>query len=301
MCGKNVRKKTLREKRIIDRAERECFLKQERSTDLKQIFVRTESKDARSEQQRRCSPVMVHIPHSSTVIPDDEIDHFVADELEGELLKMTDHYCDDLFDCEHDKLVFPVSRLVCDVERFRDDAREPMAACGMGFAYTHGSGLQKIRELTPGHKLGIETCYYAPHHNEFECMVQRRVREHGKCLIIDGHSFPGKALPYEMDDRKERPDICVGSDAYHTSRELSDMTKEFFEGKGYKVAINDPFSGSIVPMSYYQKNPDVQSVMIEINRRLYMDGNGQRSNRFFSIQRTVSALLKKLEGWQCSA
>ena len=296
MCGINVRKRCCA-KRIIDRAERECFLKQERSTDLKQIFVRTESKDERSEQQKRCSPVMVHIPHSSTVIPDDEIDHFIAGELEGELLKMTDHYCDDLFDCEHDKLVFPVSRLVCDVERFRDDAREHMAACGMGFAYTHGSGLQKIRELTPDHKLGIETCYYAPHHNEFECMVQRRVREHGKCLIIDGHSFPGKALPYEMDDRTERPDICVGSDAYHTSRELSDMTKEFFEGKGYKVAVNDPFSGSIVPMSYYQKNPDVQSVMIEINRDLYMDAAARKTNGYAKVKRDVGEYLDRISKW----
>lgn len=50
---------------------------------------------------------------------------------------MTDHYCDDLFACEHDKLIFPYSRLVCDVERLRNDEYEPMVDRGMRFAYTH--------------------------------------------------------------------------------------------------------------------------------------------------------------------
>ena len=44
---------------------------------------------------------------------------------------MTDWYTDELFDFGFgDRLVYPVSRLVCDPERFRDDEREEMAQIG---------------------------------------------------------------------------------------------------------------------------------------------------------------------------
>lgn len=41
---------------------------------------------------------------------------------------MTDHYCDDLYDTGGKMIRFPVSRLVCDPERFRDDSEEIMAS-----------------------------------------------------------------------------------------------------------------------------------------------------------------------------
>ena len=109
----------------------------ERSTDLKQIFVRTSTKEEACKWAEYHSPVMIHVPHSSTLVPKEDMKNFIGDELEGELLRMTDHYCDDLFKCKHDMLVFPYSRLVCDVERFKDDKDEPMAAIGMGFADEH--------------------------------------------------------------------------------------------------------------------------------------------------------------------
>ena len=240
------------------------------------------------------SPVVIHVPHASVLIPDDEMDAFIIDDLDDELLKMTDHYCDELFECKHEMLKFAYSRLVCDVERFRDDKNEPMAARGMGFAYTHGSSLQKIRELSPDHRYyGIELCYYKPHHDELECMVRRRLVEHKRCLIIDGHSFPGEPLPYEMNVSLDRPDICIGTDKYHTSESLIEKTKQFFEGKGYRVAVNSPFSGSIVPQKYYRKDSRVQSIMIEINRDLYMDNQANKTEGFAIIK---SDLREYLDG-----
>ena len=55
---------------------------------------------------------------------------------------MTDAYTDELFPmtpAEAGRLIFLLSRLVCDVERFPSDEHEPMAARGMGVAYTRTS------------------------------------------------------------------------------------------------------------------------------------------------------------------
>ena len=38
----------------------------------------------------------------------------------------------------------------------------------------------------------------------------------------------------------------------------------------YSSARNGPFSGTIVPLKHYRKDQRVQSLMIEINRKLYV-------------------------------
>lgn len=276
----------------------------------------------------RPSPVIIHVPHASTVIPEEERDCFVTDDLEGEILRMTDHCCDDLFEWGRDMIVFPYSRLVCDVERFRDDSRETMAGLGMGFAYTHGSDLRRIRVLTPEHKLHrIERGLYDPHHEELERMVERKLREHGRCLIIDAHSFPAEPLPYERymagersgvggGDRSDRrgdrsgthggdrsdarggavrPDICIGTDDYHTCAELREKTVTFFEARGYRVAVNDPFAGALVPERFYRKDPRVQSVMIEVNRKLYIDADARKTDGYAGIKRDLGEYLAGLD------
>jgi N-formylglutamate amidohydrolase len=62
--------------------------------------------------------------------------------LDTELLRMTDSYTDELFPAtpvEADRVIFPLSRLVCDVERFPSDEDEPKTARGMGVAYVRTS------------------------------------------------------------------------------------------------------------------------------------------------------------------
>ena len=47
-----------------------------------------------------------------------------------------------------------------------------------------------------------------------------------------------------------------------------------FEAFGYRVAIDSPFSGTIVPLKHYHKDKRVESVMIEVNRSLYASPSG---------------------------
>ena len=80
--------------------------------------------------------MILHIPHASTDTFEKE---FLCD-LKLELERMTDADTDKLFSHpEATRIVFPVSRLICDVERFEDDAVEPMAKKGMGVCYTSNS------------------------------------------------------------------------------------------------------------------------------------------------------------------
>ncbi len=90
------------------------------------------------------------------------------------------------------------------------------------------------------------------------------------CLIIDGHSFPALPLPYELNQTVFRPDFCIGTDDFHTPEELVARVEKILESCGYSTAWNQPFSGTIVPMKHYNKDQRVQSLMIEINRWLYL-------------------------------
>ncbi len=240
---------------------------------------------------KKRSPIVVNVPHSSTFIPEEERRFFAAEKLDRELLVMTDHYCDDLYDAGYEMIRFPVSRLVCDFERFRDDDTEIMSKKGMGACYISCSDLSTLRKISPAHKEHILKRYYDSYHRVLELAVEERLGQYGYCIIIDGHSFPERPLPYEYDQSPDRPDICIGTDEYHTPREVAELLRSIFEDMGFSVSENAPFAGALVPMRYYQKDKRVMSVMIEINRRLYMNRQGEITAGYERIKEAVSTAL----------
>ena len=77
------------------------------------------------------SPIVLHLPHASTLIPEDLWgEFFLSDqELQEELNRITDHATDVIFQKafpEAKAIVFPVSRLVVDPEHFLDYHQELM-------------------------------------------------------------------------------------------------------------------------------------------------------------------------------
>lgn len=221
-------------------------------------------------------PIVLHIPHASTIIPDDVRASFLTDDaqLELELLRVTDHYTDDIFAVPVQAaamVVYQVSRLVCDPERFCSDPDEPMAARGLGVIYTKRHDLGSLRvSPSPAEREALLNRFYRPHHRALEDAVAQSIAAHDRCLVIDCHSFPGVPLPYESDP-DARPDICIGTDRFHTPDRLRDAAVRAFADAGLSVMVNRPFAGALVPVSRYHQDRRVTAIMIEINRRLYMD------------------------------
>ncbi len=244
---------------------------------------------------RKESPIVINVPHSSLVIPEEEMQFFEKPRLIRELVAMTDHCCDDLFDTEHEMLVFPVSRLVCDFERFRDDEKEIMARKGMGAVYTRCSDMSLLRTIDSGNKERILRTYYDKYHYKLERLVEEKLEMCGKCMIVDGHSFYETPLPYEIDQSTNRPDICIGTDDYHTPEVLIKELDVFFRERGYSTAINTPFAGAIVPMKYYRKDKRVQSIMIEINRRLYISQDASLKPEYQNVKSDINKAVDLLE------
>ncbi len=247
--------------------------------------------------------VYFHVPHAATEIPHEVRSHIqlTGAALRYELLQMTDHYTDELFAANippSQVVRASVSRLVVDVERFDEDALEPMAARGMGVIYTktHSGGSLRA-ELSGDERSSYLARWYQPHHARLTARVAAAIKNHNKALIIDCHSYPPEPLPYETDRSGDRPEICIGTDASHTSKGTESAFVTALTRAGYEVGLNVPFSGALVPVPFYKHDVRVESIMIEVRRDLYMDvSTGQRQANFkdqsATLQKAISAAMR---------
>ena len=250
--------------------------------------------------------IIVHIPHSSTNIPKVFQQEFLPEKekLHSELLCMTDWYTDELFACPGClAVVHQFSRLVCDPERFLDPEDETMWQKGMGMYYTRMSdgGLLKRSPLTSSagvQAYGKALKIYQQHHSRFRSAVQKQLTAFGGALIIDGHSFSASVLPYEPKGNQhlKRPEICLGTDPVFTPDDLLAMANEYFTKAGLEVAVNTPFAGTVVPEPFYSlQDKRVQSLMIEVNRSLYMDERtGKKKETFEEVKYCLQGFFASL-------
>ncbi len=238
------------------------------------------------------SNIILSIPHSSTVLPSEDIPapyqepsgqaywcwggrqkkrNEIRDRYVKELPYMTDWYTDELFINGIGKpLVAPVSRLLCDVERLKDDMKEEMSVVGMGICYTRAHDLSVLANFKFSHKMDMIRKYYDPYHNALLNYVTESLNEHKCALILDCHSF--NSLKYACDQNYyyPRPDICIGTDNRHTPKELVELLTDYFKSQNYTVRENYPYPGTIVP-ERYDSNDYVFSIKIDVSRHLYLE------------------------------
>ena len=163
-------------------------------------------------------------------------------------------------------VIFPYSRLYCDVERFRD-CSEPMEAYGMGYIYTRDSKGREMFRPTESHRAEVATIY-EQHHEELNRRAESILAEHGRCLIIDLHSFSDETVN-RLFGWTDFPDVCIGTEPDYYSREVVESISCFCRGLGLSVAFNYPYRGSLVPNQYYgKKQTGIVSVMLDINKRV---------------------------------
>lgn len=229
--------------------------------------------------------VVCNIPHAGKDIPNWALTDFITsqEKLQNFADFMADKDVDKLFDfvpCEN-KVVAEISRVVLDTERFRSDDDEPMAKLGMGLFYTKDDKGNSIRNKGQTYKRCLEL--YDSYHKELENKVSKSLKANNSCFILDCHSFHDK-MEYTGYSTSDFPDICLGFNEQSPFAEIIWM-KNLFEESGYEVKLNMPFSGALVPLTYWG-NCRIKAAMIEINRRVY-DGSAEDFSKMQSLCRTI--------------
>ena len=247
-------------------------------------------------------PVVAHVPHAATAIPADvRAGILLGDaDLARELLRVTDWHVDALWSwlpgLGVPVLVNRLSRLVVDPERFADDAVEPMAAVGQGAVYTRTTDGRPLRAPEPEPRRELLARYFDPYHEALTSLVGERLHRFGSCLVLDCHSFATDPLPSEPDPSPGRPDVCIGTDPFHTPPALVAALRAALEAEGLRVEVDRPFAGALVPLRWYGREPRVTSVMLEVRRGRYCDEATAEASATFgevraALERAVGSAL----------
>ena len=171
-----------------------------------------------------------------------------------------------LYRNEEHAVIFPVSRLLCDVERFLGP-EEPMENYGMGFCYERVYDGTRIKAVTE--ELKQRTLrYYREHHARLDTLCAL----HPRLLLLDLHSFSDAIVPKaQLHPGMETPDVCLGMDTRFTPEALAATAEQILREAGFSTARNYPYAGSMVPNAVLNRNVDCDciSLMLEWNRRAY--------------------------------
>ena len=239
-----------------------------------------------------------HIPHDGTLFPEELMDS-VCIPMDRFL-----RYHELMRDRDVRKLVpvryreerhcvcFPVSRLLCDVERFIGP-REIMERYGMGYCYERAYDGQRIKNVT-AEVLTRTRRYYERHHQRLDRLCRRR----DNVVLIDLHSFSDALVPKEfLISGRDTPDVCIGTDPVYSDPMLASAAERVFQTAGFSTDLDYPYSGCLIPNhvlsgSYRGR---FRGIMLEVNRRICFEGEGNTSDGRLSLLRELVGRL--VERW----
>lgn len=246
------------------------------------------------------SHVVIHVPHASRIIPESLLPGFLIDRegVYAEANTMADIYTEELAKLVAEKStrkpwIFEntYSRLVIDPERFPDET-EVMNRVGMGVVYSKTSDQKPLRQLSESDQELLVDRYFKPYSLALETLVAERLSTLGRVLIIDLHSYPKKALPFELYQDSPRPAVCLGVDGFHTPEALVDLARKKMSPLG-SVDINTPFVGTYVPLKFLGSEPRVHSIMLEIRKDTYLN-DGLKATNFEATAVCIADFVQEL-------
>jgi N-formylglutamate deformylase len=138
--------------------------------------------------------------------------------------------------------------------------------------------------------------YYEPYHAELQRVVDRLHGKFGVVWHINCHSMPAHGSKMSSDPGRRRADFVLGDrDGTTCAPELTDFVARVLKGRGYAVAVNDPYKGVELVRRHGRPAENRHSLQIEINRRLYMDERRlEKSHHFAQLAGDVDHLIKAL-------
>ncbi|MBU1385136.1 MAG: N-formylglutamate amidohydrolase [Alphaproteobacteria bacterium] len=125
-------------------------------------------------------------------------------------------------------------------------------------------------------RLGLEEVHgrlrrvHAPYHAALDGLMQAAWTAHGEAVLVDWHSMPSRATRGVGGARG--PDVVLGDrHGSSCSAELTRRLRKAFEALGWRVALNQPYSGGWTTQIQGRPADGFHAVQIELNRALYLD------------------------------
>ncbi len=223
-------------------------------------------------------PFVFASPHSGVVIPDDM----------GADPALTDVEINSASDALMDRLIAAgpthgapviaarIARAYVDLNRAPeyldpllidgvDAAGGPKTAAGYGvIPRLAGTGAPLYaRRLTAAEADGRLVRAHAPYHAALADLMRAARAAHGRAVLVDWHSMPGKTGGVEV----------VLGDRHGTSCRalLTRRLKTLFEKQGFSVALNHPYAGGWSTQAWGRPDEGYEAIQIEISRALYLD------------------------------
>jgi len=248
-------------------------------------------------------PLVVSIPHTGTLLPEHTAGRLATDGMREQ--PMTDWHLHRLYDFLPRMGVTMIhaiySRFVVDLNRPPDGRPLYPGRFETGLVPLDTFQGERIFSDPPGpdETPGLREAFHSPYHDALRGLLEARIAEHGRVVLVDAHSVGSAASRLHGELSRE---IYLGDrDGETCGQWLRSCVQTGFEVEGYSVSVNDPYKGGYIT-DHYGRMEGVESIQIEMCQRVYMDeadpSGGPEHPRFpiagMALQRVFTTLAARV-------
>lgn len=171
----------------------------------------------------------------------------------------------------------------------------PKSALGVGLIWRlHSKGGpmydRKLSVAEVRHRLDT---YVLPYQQRVKSALDACHALCGGVWHINCHSMPTVSNAVAKEGAGiRRPDFCLGDGSGTTCEpEFTEVARRYLADAGYEVMVNTPYQGAELVRAWPDPAQNRHSLMIEVNRRLYLDEKTREKGRDFDKTQ------KLLTGW----
>jgi N-formylglutamate deformylase len=171
-----------------------------------------------------------------------------------------------------------------------------VAKSGLGLLKSksrYGEPLQE-RKLTVAEVQQRLDRYYRPYHRALASVADRMLTAHGFYYNLSCHCMSAVGAPTHADAGKERMDFCLGNlRGASSSADFIEFIAEVIRAQGFTCSVNTPYTGGELNRRYGTADGTRESVMVEINKKRFMDvATFKKNEGFEAIQDVARAVLE---------
>lgn len=152
------------------------------------------------------------------------------------------------------------------------------------------------RKLTVDEIMARLNNYHRPYHAELKDNIERMHKAYGFVYQISCHCMSAIGAPTHPDPGQARADFCIGNlDGKTASPEFMEFLRKTLVDMGYTCTVNVPYAGGELNRRYGDPANGIESVMLEINKKLFIDiKTFKKTENFENVRRDLGTFMQKV-------